>query len=360
MADLLILMCFWDFFSNFVVNMDYKADMDIKELKASSADVNNKIMVVVNPIAGTISKSDLTERLCDSLSGMGFELELRLTGKKGDATVFANEAVANKFLGVVAVGGDGTVNETANALCETDVALGIIPAGSGNGLARHLGISMDPMKAAQVIESRNIVASDYGTVNKRHFYCTFGVGFDAAVSHRFASQNRRGKMMYLKSAIDEYLHYKPQEYVISANGKVITERAFLVAICNASQYGNNAYIAPYADITDGLLDITIIHAGNALDIASVGIDLMSGSLPRNLMIDTFRTTAAVIARAEGGPAHIDGEPLSIDDTMYIQCHPGKLKIFTPLKAEQFRPIITPIKSMLNDLVLDINRTFKKS
>lgn len=328
------------------------------EIIFSNDGINNDLMVIVNPVAGTISKTNLTEELCQKLSDLGFSLDLRKTTKKGDATVLAREAVAKNYLGVIAVGGDGTVNETANALCNTNTALGIIPAGSGNGLARHLGISMDPMKAADVIGERRIVPSDYGTVNNRHFYCTFGVGFDAAVSHRFANQNRRGKMMYLKSAIDEYIHYKPQEYVISANGKVLTEKAFLIAICNASQYGNNAYIAPYADITDGMLDITIVHAGNALDIASVGIDLMSGSLPRNLMIDTFRTESAVISSAEKGPAHIDGEPLTMDDIMYIQCHPRQLRIFTPSKAEHFRPIITPIKSMFNDLVLDLNRILK--
>lgn len=319
---------------------------------------NNRLMVVVNPIAGTISKDNLTERVCEKLAADGFSPDLYITDKKGDATAFAREAVYKDYLGVVAIGGDGTINETANALCDTDVALGIIPAGSGNGLARHLGISMDGIKAADVISQRNIVPSDYGTVNKRNFYCTFGVGFDAAVSHRFARQSRRGKMMYLKSAINEYLHYKPKEYVISANGKVITERAFLIAICNASQYGNNAYIAPYADITDGLLDITIIHAGNALDIASVGFDLLSGALPSNLMIDTFRTKAAVIAQTAGSPAHLDGEPMTMDDTMYIQCHHRKLKIFTPVQSEQFRPIITPIKSFWNDLILDLNRIMK--
>ena len=317
-------------------------------------------MIVINPIAGTLSKSNITEAVCGRLSGDGFSLDVRTTCARGDATLFAKEAVADNYLGVVAVGGDGTVNEIANALCDTDVALGIIPAGSGNGLARHLGISMDCLKAADVICDRNIVPSDYGTVNKKNFYCTFGVGFDAAVSHRFAKQNRRGKMMYLKSTINEYLHYKPKEYVISANGKVITERAFLIAICNASQYGNNAYIAPYADITDGLLDITIIHAGNALDIASVGIDLLSGALPSNIMIDTFRTKAAVIAQAGGGPAHLDGEPMIMDDTMYIQCHHNKLKIFTPVQSEQFRPIITPIKSLWNDIVLDLNRMLSRT
>ena len=258
----------------------------------------------------------------------------------------------------MAIGGDGTVNETAAGLSKTDVALGIIPAGSGNGLARHLNIPMDIDRAADIIAQRNIVDCDYGEVNHRPFFCTFGVGFDAAVSHRFAKQNRRGKMMYIKSAIDEYLNYNPQEYTISANGKVLTEKAFLIAVCNASQYGNNAYIAPQASITDGLLDFTIVHAGTPADAAAFGIDLMTGYINKYVMIHTFRAPAAVITRNSDGPAHIDGEPLIMDKAMYIQCNHCGIKLYASPKNSDFKPIVTPIKSLFNDFVADINKLFK--
>ena len=317
-----------------------------------------RTLLIINPISGTGAKQGVAERIKSRLAESGFDVEVKFTTGPGNATELAREAVENKFHTVVAIGGDGTVNETAAGLSKTDVALGIIPAGSGNGLARHLNIPMDIDRAADIIAQRNIVDCDYGEVNHRPFFCTFGVGFDAAVSHRFAKQNRRGKMMYIKSAIDEYLNYNPQEYTISANGKVLTEKAFLIAVCNASQYGNNAYIAPQASITDGLLDFTIVHAGTPADAAAFGIDLMTGYINKNVMIHTFRAPAAVITRNSDGPAHIDGEPLIMDKAMYIQCNHCGIKLYASPKNSDFKPIVTPIKSLFNDFVADINKLFK--
>ena len=317
-----------------------------------------RTLLIINPISGTGAKQGVAERIKSRLAESGFDVEVKFTTGPGNATELAREAVENKFHTVVAIGGDGTVNETAVGLSKTDVALGIIPAGSGNGLARHLNIPMDIDRAADIIAQRNIVDCDYGEVNHRPFFCTFGVGFDAAVSHRFAKQNRRGKMMYIKSAIDEYLNYNPQEYTISANGKVLTEKAFLIAVCNASQYGNNAYIAPQASLTDGLLDFTIVHAGTPADAAAFGIDLMTGYINKNVMIHTFRAPAAVITRNSDGPAHIDGEPLIMDKAMYIQCNHCGIKLYASPKNSDFKPIVTPIKSLFNDFVADINKLFK--
>ena len=142
---------------------------------------------------------------------------------------------------------------------------------------------MDISLALDIIMNDNIVASDYGTVNGLPFFCTFGMGFDAAVSHRFARQSRRGLLSYVKSAISEYVQFRPQTYALSANGKVLTEKAFLVAVCNASQWGNNAYIAPHASITDGLLDITIVHSGSPIDAAVMGMDIFTGFINKNTM-----------------------------------------------------------------------------
>lgn len=316
-------------------------------------------MLIINPVSGTNTKQGLAEMVESRLTLSGFSVDVRITTARGDATRFGLEAVGNSYDAVVVAGGDGTVNETARALRDSSVAMGVLPVGSGNGLARHLDIPMDISKAIGVIEERHIIEADYGTVNRNPFFCTFGVGFDAAVSHRFAQQNRRGKMMYIKSAIDEYLHYHPQEYTISANGIVLTEKAFLIACCNASQYGNNAYIAPQASITDGLLDFTIIHAGNPIDTAFVGIDLMTGYINKNILIHTFKAQSAVITRHSTGPAHIDGEPMIMDEAMYIQCRARSLKLFSPSKPSEFKPVITPIKSFFNDFILDINKRFRQ-
>ena len=269
------------------------------------------------------------------------------------ATRLAGEAARKGYYGVLACGGDGTVNETARALCSTGTALGILPAGSGNGLARHLQIPVDISLALKVIAADNVVDSDYGTVNGRPFFCTFGMGFDAAVSHRFARQSRRGMLSYVKSAISEYVQYRPQTYTVSANGKLLTEKAFLIAVCNASQWGNNAYIAPEASITDGLLDITIVHSGTAIDAAVMGMDIFTGYINKNTMVHTFRATACVIYRNGAGEAHIDGEPMMMDDILDVKCHHGALKVFTPGATHRFTPVITPLHEMIKGARLSL-------
>ena len=312
-----------------------------------------RLMLIINPISGTGSKKGVVEMVEQAMGACGHDVDVRLTGARGDATRLAGEAAAKGYHGVLACGGDGTVNETARALCGTETALGILPAGSGNGLARHLQIPVDIAMALKVIADGNVVDSDYGTVNGRPFFCTVGMGFDAAVSHRFARQSRRGILSYVKSAISEYVQYRPQTYTVSANGKLLTEKAFLIAVCNASQWGNNAYIAPEASITDGLLDITIVHSGTAIDAAVMGMDIFTGYINKNTMVHTFRAPACVIYRNGAGEAHIDGEPMMMDDILDVKCHHGALKVFTPGATHRFTPVITPLQEMFKGARLSI-------
>lgn len=320
---------------------------------------SKQLMLIINPISGTNSKAGLAGMVQEVLAPIGYQIDVKYTTCQGDATRLATLAVEQGYDAVLAAGGDGTINETAIALCGSKVPLGIIPAGSGNGLARHIGIPVDPRLSLKVIERQHVVDCDYATVNDRPFFCTFGVGFDAAVSHRFARQKRRGKLSYIRSAISEYVTYHPQTYTISANGHIITEKAFIVAVCNASQYGNNAYIAPEASITDGLLDITVVHAGNPVDAAVVSVDLMTGYINRNTMIHTFRAPAAVIYRTGEGPAHIDGEPVILDDIMDVRCRHSALRIFTLDSKPRFQPILTPARSMFSDMRIALANMFRK-
>lgn len=318
-----------------------------------------RLMLIINPISGTGGKAGMAETVIGRLAPLGHTVDTCYTTCRGDATRLARMAVDQGYDGVLACGGDGTINETARALCGTPVTLGIIPAGSGNGLARHIGIPIDPRLSLDVIALEHIEPVDYGTVNGTEFFCTMGVGFDAAVSHRFAAQHRRGKLMYVKSAIDEYSAYTPQTYTISANGDIITRRAFIITVANASQYGNNAYIAPEASITDGLLDVTVIHAGNPLQTMRMGIDMMTGYLNKNMLIETFRTPAVAIYRKDAGEAHIDGEPVELGPTLDIRCHRHALRVFTLRDKPRFRPIITPIASTLSDWRIGLSHLLHK-
>ena len=318
-----------------------------------------KVRLIINPISGTRSKTGLDRMVIDTLGPLGREIEVAYTKGHGDATRLALSAVEKGCETVLAAGGDGTINETAAALCGTGVVLGIIPCGSGNGLARHLGIPVDIKESLKIIIENHAMDIDYATVNDKKFFCTCGVGFDAAVSEAFARKKTRGKLTYIQSTFQTYANYEPEHYTIIANGKTLTEKAFLVAVCNASQYGNNAYIAPSASINDGLLDVTIIHAGNALSTALVGVDMLTGMIERNMLIQTFRTDNIIIEREHRGPSHVDGEPMEMDRSLRVCCHHNGLRVFTPSVVHPFRPILTPVSSMFNDFRIAVNNLFQK-
>lgn len=318
-----------------------------------------KAFLIINPISGTGDKSGIRELVEQRLGAKGFEVTTGFTSAKGDATVMASDASAQGYDMVIACGGDGTVNETARALRGSHTPLGIIPCGSGNGLARHLGIDVDVASAVEILSEGVVTDCDFGTANSQPFFCTFGVGFDAAVSEKFAQSKKRGPLTYLSNTVKEYVNYQPDVYTIAANGEVLTERAFLVAVCNASQYGNNAYIAPKASMTDGLLDIIVVHYGNLLTTAFVGLDLMTGLIDKNFLIHTFRAPSATITRASAGPVHFDGEPAAMPARIEVNCRKGGIRIVTPALDKPFKPIITPVTAMVNDMKLTLRRIFER-
>lgn len=310
-------------------------------------------LLVVNPVAGTRSKRGLSETVIERLAAQGIAVESVMTEGRGHASELAARAVRDGLDMVIAAGGDGTVNEVANTLSNTVVPLGIIPLGSGNGLARSLGIPQDVGEALNIIEQGHVMRCDRGMVNGLPFYCTFGVGFDAAVSEKFAGMKRRGRSTYVRSVLQEFINYKSEPYAISINGSVITERAFLIAVANASQYGNNAYIAPHAKLSDGLLDLIVIHDGSPLSAVKMGVDLLTGFLDRNTRIESFRISAATITRLNAGPAHLDGEPLTLGTHLDVKCNASALTVFSPEKVTDFKPILSPLMAMFQDLRYDM-------
>lgn len=310
---------------------------------------SNKYLIILNPASGTTSKRKILPIIRRKLDKLNISYEIVGTKYPGHATELAAEAAAQGRPAVLACGGDGTVNEVAKGLLGSNTVLGIIPAGSGNGLARHLGIPIDVSLALNVIASQNVIISDYGTANGRPFFCTFGVGFDAAISERCARQKRRGLLMYLHTMLNECVKFKPEEYKIETGGRIITERAFLVVCCNASQYGNNAFIAPDASVTDGLLDITIVHSDDLLSRAVVGADIVSGNIGKGALSEIIRTDSATIYRKTPGLAHIDGEAITMPETIKIQCHSGQLRIFAASDSTRFVPFITPTKLFFRDI-----------
>ena len=235
---------------------------------------------------------------------------------------------------VVAIGGDGTINEIARSLVHTKTALGIIPCGSGNGLARHLQISMEPKKAIEIINEGIIDVIDYGKINEVPFFCTCGVGFDAFVSLKFAKAGRRGPLTYLEKTLLESLKYQPETYELETEDGTLKYKAFLIACGNASQYGNNAYIAPQAMLTDGLLDVTILEPFTVLDVPSLSFQLFNKTIDQNSRIKTFRCQTLRIPRTKPGVVHFDGDPMMMGENIDVKVIKEGLQVIIPRYAEK--------------------------
>lgn len=316
-----------------------------------------RMMLIINPISGNGKKRGMADEIADGLGAHGIKVDIAYTERPGHATELAAMGVAQGYDAVIACGGDGTVNEVGKALCDTGTPLAIIPSGSGNGLARHIGLPMDVKAAMEVIAKGHVDNCDYGTVNGLHFFCTFGIGFDAAVSDRFAASASRGFITYLRSAVAELKSYHPQHYSMSVDGRKFDVDAFIVTGANASQYGNNAYIAPLASIRDGKIDLVIARAVPLYAMPTLGIDMMTGMLPHNKRIEVISCCNAVIERDVDGPGHVDGEPAQLGKRLNVQCHPGGLKVITPADKAAFVPVITPLTSMVDGIGYSINHLF---
>lgn len=310
-------------------------------------------LLLINPISGTRDKKGICDLTAGRLKDADIDLEIAYTQHKGHGAELALKAAQAGTDIVVVAGGDGTVNEVASALMHTETALGIIPCGSGNGLARSLGIPMDFDGAVDIIAQNRPYAIDCGIAEGLPFFCTFGVGFDAVVTEKFSTGKRRGKMEYVRNALLEFINFTPDNYAMEIDGEIYTEEALLIAVCNAAQYGNNAYIAPRASLSDGLLDVTVIRNGPILQQAMAGIGLLSGQIDRNRYVDTFKATEVKIIRLKDGPAQIDGEPLNLGRKINIKCQPSCLRVLSNGSEPEFQPIITPMQAFFNDLLSDL-------
>ncbi len=284
------------------------------------------IVFIMNPISGTISKASIPERIAKYLDHEKFTYDIRKTEYAGHACVLAAEAKEQGVDIVVAVGGDGTVNEVARSIVHSDSALGIIPCGSGNGLARHLLLPMSVKKSIEIINACEIHKLDYGTINEYPFFCTCGMGFDAFISQKFAESGKRGPISYAENILKMGLNYEPETYeVIDENG-VVEYNAFLISCANASQYGNNAYIAPQASMSDGLLDVIIMEPFDMLEASRIGLEIFNKTIDTNSKIKTLKCRNLHVRRKKSGVIHYDGDPVMAGKDLHIQIHERGINI----------------------------------
>ena len=287
-----------------------------------------KIVFILNPISGTHSKKEIPGLIDRTIDHELFDDQIMLTEYAGHAAEIAKDCATKGIDIVVAIGGDGTVNEVARSLVHTQTALGIIPCGSGNGLARHLCIPLDIKKAIQIINSCKIEAFDYGVINDLPFFCTCGMGFDAFISLKFAEAGKRGPITYVENVLKEGLKYKPETYEVEDETGAKKYKAFLIACANASQYGNNAYIAPGATMKDGEMDVIVMEPFDALDAPQIAADLFMKTLTNNSKIKTFRTKSLHIHRKEPGAIHYDGDPIMTGEDIDVHIEHHGINILT--------------------------------
>ena len=307
------------FFSTFAQRID-----KLRKLK--------KIVFIYNPISGISGKKMIVSQIESRLDKNLFSYTIRKTEYAGHATVLAQEAVDEGVDVVCAIGGDGTVNEVGRALINTKTALAIIPSGSGNGLARHLHIPLDPISAIELINECTIRKMDYGIINLHPFFCTCGVGFDAFISEKFAKSKVRGPITYIENVLRNGLNYNPETYdidMVSETEEHIVQKAFLIACGNASQYGNNFYITPQASVRDGLLDVTIIRPFTLIDVPQMAIHMMGGTLDDDSHMSTYRCKSLSIYRQQPGVIHYDGDPAEAASEIEIAIVPKGLLCVCP-------------------------------
>ncbi len=292
--------------------------------------MGKRIAFIVNPISGTSHKEKIVEYLHSKLDGSVTWDAVYYTTTTAQDPYQAAERFKNEgFDVVVAIGGDGTVNQIAKALVGSNTRLGIIPAGSGNGMARHLKIPMLYYKAVDVILENHYIEIDAGIINGQYFFCTAGLGFDAVVGAQFNRAGTRGVFTYMETCTREYLKYRREQYEINIDGHIFSTKAFLITFANCAQWGNNAFIAPAADVTDGMLDMVIWKRAPLIYMPVLTAELFLKAINYSEYIDTYRCKRVEIKRETEGLIQFDGESRTMERNIVATICSKAVKVIVP-------------------------------
>ncbi|MBS1525653.1 MAG: diacylglycerol kinase family lipid kinase [Bacteroidetes bacterium] len=294
--------------------------------------MKSKALFIINPVSGGRNKDNVPELIEKNLDPHLFEPTIVFTNRAYHATKLAKNGIG-QYDYIIAVGGDGTVNEIASAVVGTDAVMGIIPFGSGNGLSRFLGIPMDTEKAVRTLNERRIETIDAARLNRQWFFNIAGMGFDAHIGEVFAQNKTRGFVTYIKAAFAEVLNYKPERYQIEVDGKIFDREAFMVSFANSSQFGNNAHVSPRASVQDGLLDVCIVKPFPLYRFLEMGIRMFLKLADRSRYVEIIRGRHIFVKRTQAGAVHLDGEPQIMEADAEINVVPNSLKIIT---GERFK------------------------
>jgi diacylglycerol kinase (ATP) len=272
---------------------------------------NKTAGIIINPISGGKDKKPVLEIIRKNFP-KHIDYEIIVWERPDQISSIIQKVRDRNYDIVVAAGGDGTVNVVAQNLINTNKQLAIIPLGSGNGLARHLKIPLDTKKAVEFIGSSISNTIDACNVNGNYFFCASGMGYDALVAHSFATSKQRGLWTYLKLSLVNFFGYQPQHYKITVDGMQVETMAFIVSVANASQYGNDAFIAPQAIINDGMMDVVVIKPVPLYLFPVLGIKMFNKTLNTSKHVATYKGKNITVERKTSAPVHYDGEPALMD------------------------------------------------
>lgn len=298
---------------------------------------DRKILYLLNPISGTSKKDTIRKLIERETAAQEIPFEFVITNPNGYYDFLADKVTQQHFTDVVMIGGDGTVNQVTSVLCHLPIRFGIIPMGSGNGLARAAGIPLKPQQALALIFGGKSKKIDTFKINGQYSCMLSGIGFDAQVAHDFATKSTRGLMMYTQQSIKNYFKAHPYQFEIVLDNFSFFTDAFFISIANSNQFGNNFTIAPQASLQDGLLDIVIVQKMNKAKLPFAILQQVRGNNKLQQLVDDmskkdilyFQTPSLLIRNFKHAPLHIDGEPRDTAEEFNVEIMKDCFELIQP-------------------------------
>jgi len=294
-----------------------------------------KVFFIINKYSGTGYRPEIEGRIIDRCSELGYECTIEFTQSRGHATTLAKQAVKENFRMVFAMGGDGTVNEVAQGLVYTDTALGVLPKGSGNGLARHLKIPMKFRSALELLAHHEVLGMDTFLINKKLSVNVSGIGFDGYIAGLFGKNGKRGLMNYSKLVMAEFGPFKEFAADVTIDGQHLKRHPFILAFANSSQFGNNARIAPFASVCDELIDVCVIKKVPLTQVIGFAGKMFTGKMEQSAFVEIIKARKIEVTFASPVPYHIDGEGHEPESAFEIEIQPCSLKMLVPTRHSGF-------------------------
>jgi YegS/Rv2252/BmrU family lipid kinase len=285
-----------------------------------------KIRFIINPISGKKHRKNLTSQIESVLNHERFDYDIKVSEYAGHSEVLVQEAIEGHYDIVAVAGGDGSINEVGTRLIGTDIALAVIPCGSGNGLSRCLNIPLEPVKALELINRAAVCKIDTVEVNDVPFISISGTGYDAQVADDYAKDPHRGFNTYFRYIVKNYFHLGEKEYTIQLPDRTFTTKAFFISFANSNQMGYDVPISPKASLWDGKVDLCIVRKPNPLELPIVGSYFLSKNMDKSPKVDIIQTEEATIIRPEPAVVNIDGESVMFEKDLHIKINPLSLHV----------------------------------